>query len=241
MEPAGRVLAIGAHPDDIELGCGGTLARLAGQGWSSWWVVATRGEAGSLNRDPHDLANIRQKEAEAAAALLEAREIIHLGLPDGLTSFTPEMKMPLIDLVRRIRPDLVFVHSRSDRFPDHAVVSALTLSALTAAGGPWYPASRDAAAGLLKDPPFESKPWVSGTVLGYEVWQPLNEHQLAVDITETIETKVAALRCHVSQVGPTRYDEAARGLARYRGVMAFSGDYAEVFEVIRMGRLPTLT
>ena len=71
------------------------------------------------------------------------------------------------------------------------------------------------------------------TILGYEVWHPLSSHQLAVDITATVERKLDALRCHRSQIEPTHYDEAFLGLARYRGVMSFSGTFAEVFEVLR--------
>jgi N-acetylglucosamine malate deacetylase 1 len=94
------------------------------------------------------------------------------------------------------------------------------MSAVAGAAGPWYQESI-------------GKPHLASTILGYEVWHPLNTFQLSVDITTTVERKLAALRCHQSQIESTHYDEAALGLARYRGVMSFSSTHAEVFEVLR--------
>ncbi len=126
----------------------------------------------------------------------------------------------MIDLIRAVRPEILFVHASSDAFPDHRVVHELVMAAVAGAAGPWY----QEASGEPHMPP---------TILGYEVWHPLSSHQLAVDITATVERKLDALRCHQSQIEPTHYDEAFLGLARYRGVMSFSGTYAEVFEVLR--------
>lgn len=94
------------------------------------------------------------------------------------------------------------------------------MAAVAGAAGPWYQEAK-------------GEPHVPATILGYEVWHPLSTHQLAVDISATVERKLEALRCHQSQIEPTHYDEAFLGLARYRGVMSFTGTYAEVFEVLR--------
>lgn len=65
----------------------------------------------------------------------------------------------------------------------------------------------------------------------------MQQYQLAVDITDTLQIKMAALACYPSQIGPTQYHQAFEGLARYRGVMSLQGKYAEVFEVIKTNTL----
>lgn len=219
-----RVLAIGAHPDDVEIGCGGTLAKCAAAGDSVSHLVVTSGEAGSDTIPPKTLARTREAEARRAGKALGAAKVEFLRLRDGLTSYSRADKIALVNRIRALRPDVVFVHARSDAFPDHRVVHELAMAALTAAAGPWYQESRGA-------------PWQVGSVLGYEVWHPLNAYQLAVDITPTLEMKLKALRCHASQMAAIAYDEAAAGLARYRGAMSGAGTHAEVFEVIRQATL----
>lgn len=125
-----------------------------------------------------------------------------------------------------IKPDIIFVHGECDRFPDHQIVHQLVMSAISAAAGPWFQETT-------------GEPWSVKQVLGYEVWHPMQHYQLAIDITETIQAKMEALACFKSQIGPTRYDEAFHGLARYRGVMSWVGKYAEVFEVIKSNILAT--
>ena len=220
----GRVLSFGAHPDDIEIGCGGTEAGLVKRGYQVSHVFATSGEAGSDRIAKSELAAIREDEARAAAGVLGVRDVEFLGMADGLTQFTPEMKIAVIGMIRKVRPEIVFVHAACDRLLDHRVVHDLVIGAVTAAAGPWY---QDAG----------GEPWQVPSVLGYEVWHPLSTYQLAVDISAEIETKMAALACHRSQMEVIPYDQAFRGLARYRGIMSISGDYAEVFEVIRAGSM----
>lgn len=219
-----RVLAIGAHPDDVEIGCGGTLAKLAAAGDQVYALCVTSGEAGSDSIPPKTLARTREAEARRAGRVLGAAKVEFLRLRDGLTTYTRADKVKLVNRIRALRPDVVLVHARSDAFPDHRVVHELVMSALTAAAGPWYQESRGA-------------PWQVGSVLGYEVWHPLPAYQLAMDITGTLDVKMKALRCHGSQTAAIRYDEAAAGLARYRGAMSGAGTHAEVFEVLRQEAL----
>jgi len=216
-----KVLSFGAHPDDIEMGCGGTEALLAGKGHEVYHVVATSGEAGSRTIPKDELGRIREAEAQESAQVIGARVMAFLGYPDGLTSFTREMKIDLIKLIRSLRPDIVFVHASHENFTDHKIVHEWVLSALKGAGGPWFQEA-------------EGDPWSPESVFGYEVWQPLERYGLAVDISDTIELKIEALKRHRSQISASAYDEAFKGLARYRGVMSGAGDYAEVFEVIRI-------
>jgi LmbE family N-acetylglucosaminyl deacetylase len=214
------ILAFGAHPDDIEFGCGGTVRKLIEMGWSAVHVCVTSGEAGSSTIDRATLAATREQEALRAAEVLGAERVHFLRAADGLTQYLRDHKIAVINLIREVRPDILFVHASSDQFPDHRLIHELVMGAVAGAAGPWYQESI-------------GKPHLADTILGYEVWHPLNTFQLSVDITTTLERKLAALRCHQSQIAATHYDEASLGLARYRGVMSFSSTHAEVFEVLR--------
>ena len=214
------ILAFGAHPDDIEFGCGGTVRKLIEKGWSAVHVCVTSGEAGSSTIDRATLAATREQEARRAAEVLGAERVHFLRAADGLTQYSRDHKIAVINLIREVRPEILFVHASSDQFPDHKLIHELVMSAVAGAAGPWYQESI-------------GEPHLAGTILGYEVWHPLNIYQLSVDITTTVERKLAALRCHRSQIEATHYDEASLGLARYRGVMSFSSTHAEVFEVLR--------
>jgi LmbE family N-acetylglucosaminyl deacetylase len=220
MESSKRVLSFGTHPDDIEIGCGGTEALLAQNGYEITHVILTSGEAGSDRIPPWEMGTIREKEAIEAAKVLGACGVEFMKYPDGLTGFTREMKVDLIRIVRRLKPHIIFVHERNESSLGHRVASELVLEAVQAGSGPWF----QEAGG---------EPWSPEIVLGYEVWHPLGRYELAVDISATLETKLKALACHRSQTAGVRYDEAVRGLARWRGVMSLSGGDAEVFEVIK--------
>lgn len=215
-----KILSFGAHPDDIELGCGGTERKLIQEGYEVTHVYITSGEAGSQTIEKHELRSLREKEALDSADLLGVKDVIFLRAPDGLTLFTEELRAKVINLIREIQPEIVFVHGACDLFPDHRIVHQLILSAITGAAGPWFQETTGV-------------PWAVKQILGYEVWHPMQDYALAIDITETLQAKMEALACFKSQVDPTRYDEAFKGLARYRGVMSWAGDYAEVFEVIK--------
>jgi len=223
-EPEGgprRVLAVGAHPDDIEIGCGGTLAKLRDRGEEVHALVATSGEAGSDSIDTATLARMREQEARAAGEALGFDSIRFLRLPDGLTGFTREDKIRVIGILREVRPHTVFVHASRDQFLDHKAIHGLVVAAVGAAAGPWF-----------QEAPGE--PWSVDTMLGYEVWHPLESYDMAVDVTETLGRKLEALQRHSSQTETIPYHEAMEGLARYRGAMSGVGRHAEVFEVLRL-------
>lgn len=215
-----RVLSFGAHPDDIEIGCAGTEYQLIQQGYEVTHVYVTSGEAGSQEIPKNKLAKIREEEAQQSAKILGVKSVRFLKFPDGLTHFTEDMRIQVINIIREIQPDIIFVHGNSDLFPDHKIVNQLVLSAAKASAGPWFQNS-------------VGKPWAVAKIYGYEVWHPMSEYQVAINITPSIDTKIKALSAFKSQIGPTRYDEAFKGLARYRGVMSWAGEYAEVFEVLK--------
>ena len=217
---AKRALAFGTHPDDIEIGCGGTVALLAQRGFDITHVILTSGEAGSDRIPPGETGPLREREAREAAKVLGAAGVEFLRYPDGLTGFTREMKIDIIRIMRRLRPHILFVHERNESSLGHRVTSQLVLESVQAGAGPWFQEAGGRA-------------WSPEVILGYEVWHPLGRYELAVDISATLETKLRALACHRSQTAAVRYDEALRGLARWRGVMSLSGGDAEVFEVIK--------
>lgn len=214
------VLAIGAHPDDIEIGCGGTLAILKNQGCELIYLIVTSGEEGGLSMPKKDLADLREGEAKRAAQILGASQVLFLREPDGFTTFSKICKIRIISLIRDIRPQIVFTHSSSDHFPDHRVVHQLTMNAISLAAGRWY-----SEAG--------ASPFQVGDVYGYEVWNPIPNYQLALDISSTLATKVEALQAHRSQVMSVDYVSGVTGLAKYRGSTSMVGAYAEVFEVLK--------
>ncbi|MCB1009754.1 MAG: PIG-L family deacetylase, partial [Acidobacteria bacterium] len=107
------VLAIGAHPDDVELGCGATLAKLAAAGRRVGILHLTRGEAGTRGT-PEE----RRREAERAAEILGAVELSILDCGDGALRTGPAEEDALIAEIRRLRPELVFAPTPADRHPD---------------------------------------------------------------------------------------------------------------------------
>ncbi|MCP9912412.1 PIG-L family deacetylase [Cyanobium sp. BA20m-14] len=163
------ILAFGAHPDDIEFGCGGTVRKLIEKGWSAVHVCVTSGEAGSSTIDRATLAATREQEARRAAEVLGAERVHFLRAADGLTQYSRDHKIAVINLIREVRPEILFVHASSDQFPDHKLIHELVMSAVAGAAGPWYQESI-------------GEPHLPGTILGYEVWHPLNNYQLSVAI-----------------------------------------------------------
>lgn len=215
-----RVLSFGAHPDDIEIGCGGTEKKLINEGYEVYHVYITSGDAGSLKLSKAELSKVREKEAINAGKVLGIKEVRFLGYPDGIVSFDEKMRAKVINLIREIQPEIIFVHGASDNFIDHKVVHNLVVASIKGAAGPWFQET-------------QGQPWTPRVVYGYEVWDPINAPQAYLDITDSIDAKVEALEKHVSQVTDTQYHEAFKGLARYRGVMSHGGKYAEAFEIIQ--------
>jgi len=119
-----KVVCVGAHPDDPESGCGGTLALLSKAGHEVTIIYLTRGEAGIEGKSHEEAANIRTKEAVAAAKLLGATPKF-LGQIDGATEVTNEWLSKLEQMIREIGPDIVFTHWPIDSHKDHQCASLL--------------------------------------------------------------------------------------------------------------------
>lgn len=119
-----NVLAVGAHPDDIEIGCGGTLLSLGKNGYNIYLVIFTNGE----NWEDKD-RNIRIKEQERASSYLNVKKTFYLNYPDGLLNKTPKAIDTLSKIISKINPDLIFTHYYEDNHQDHKSVFEITCSA----------------------------------------------------------------------------------------------------------------
>ena len=123
-----RFMAIGAHPDDVEVQCAGTLARCVQLGHEAVICVVTNGAAGHMVVKPPEMARIREQEARAAAEIIGA-EFIWLGYPDEFLFDSRETRLVFIDAIRQGRPDAIITHPPEDYHPDHVRVSHLVFDA----------------------------------------------------------------------------------------------------------------
>lgn len=119
-----RILAIGAHPDDLEILCGGTLAKCAKRGDQVFMAVATNGDVGSAIHSRERIAEIRHREALASAAVIGA-EFIWLGFRDEFLFDNQESRLKFIEAYRQAQPDVVLAHSQNDYHPDHVMAGSL--------------------------------------------------------------------------------------------------------------------
>jgi len=123
------ILAIGVHPDDIELGCGATVLKQINLGYKVGFLDLTQGELGTRGN-----AAIRLQESEAARAYANAAVRVNVGMADGFFQNTPENKMKIIEVIRRFQPDLVLANATLDRHPDHGNASKMTYEACFLSG-----------------------------------------------------------------------------------------------------------
>ena len=173
------VLAIAAHPDDVEMTCGGTLVRLKAAGKRFGILDLTRGEMGTRGTDA-----IRRGEAERAAEILGAdfRETLDFG--DGGLAGTRENELALMDVIRREKPRLVLTSYPEDRHPDHARAGRLATDAAFYAG----------LRRIETNHPAHRPQQTVYFSTGY-----LHEPDFVVDITAAMETRRAAIRAFTSQ------------------------------------------
>jgi bacillithiol biosynthesis deacetylase BshB1 len=179
--PALDLLAIGSHPDDVEISCGGTLALAAAQGFRVGILDLTRGELGT-NGDPET----RAREAAEAARILGVEIRRNAGLPDGgIQAGDRTQERAVVEILRELRPAILFSHFPQDRHPDHVEASRLVDRALYHAGLRRYDAPAE---------PFRPRArWHFASRVGFHP-------TVVVDISETWERKREAILAHASQV-----------------------------------------
>lgn len=229
-----RILAIAAHPDDLDFGCAGSVGRWTAEGHEVVYCLVTSGEAGgedaTMSRE--DMARLRQQEQTAAAKVVGVTELHFLGFPDGSVEANLALRKAIARVIRIVRPDRVVTQSPERNYdrvygshPDHLATGEATFNAV-------YPDSRNRFAfpDLLEDEGLEphtvEELWLMGGP----------EPNRFVDITDTLDAKIEALLCHESQIpDPARITELLGQWGRDQAMQAGmdTDRRAEQFRVIQ--------
>ncbi|MCD6232752.1 PIG-L family deacetylase [Candidatus Aerophobetes bacterium] len=217
-----RILAIGAHPDDIELLCAGTLAKFKKRGDKIFMAYLCNGNKGHFEISAPVLAQMRKEEAKNSAKLLEAESLGPVAPDLELYRDKPTMDK-VIDIIRKVAPDLIITHSPFDYMCDHTVTSQIVCDASFMATLPNYKTDYPAHTRIT---PI----YFMDTMTGIN-FQPTEY----VDITEFIEIKTKMLLCHISQAKWLKehdgidYVEFMKKIASYRGLQC-GVPFAEGFQ-----------
>jgi N-acetylglucosamine malate deacetylase 1 len=204
-----NILVISPHPDDEAIGCGGTIRWHILNGDNVEVIFLTSGEKGGHGLTEEETIKVREKEAYAAADILEISKIDFWKEPDGAFEATIENVGRLIEKVEKFQPTTIYVPHQNEEHPDHKAAADLVRKAINQISG------------------SSERP----VVWMYEVWTPIQKINHIVDISGYVDIKRKAILAHKCQCDVMSFDEAILGLNRYRGEM-FSwpeGEYAEVF------------
>ena len=225
-----HVMVVMPHPDDAEFGAAGTIARWVKEGKEVVYVVCTNGDKGTSdpNMKPETLAKIRVQEQHEAARLLGVREVLFLHHADQSLEDTPELRKQIVRFIRMYQPYTVATCDPYRRYHwhrDHRIAGQVTLDAV-------FPFARDYHAypelimeGLEPHKVKELFLWASEDI------------NYCSDITDTFETKMAALRCHKSQIGQIPGD-ALEGFIRQRCSLAAEGQGFKLAEPFHRLEIP---
>lgn len=178
------VLAIGAHPDDVELGCGGTLAKLISEGKKVAIVDLTQGELGTRGTN-----FTRAEEAAEAAKILEISARENLKMKDGFIQNSEEYQMKIVTMIRKYQPEIVLSNAIDDRHPDHAKASKLVSDACFLSG-------------LVKIETVlegnNQQPWRPKHIFNYIQWKNITP-DFVIDITDFMQKKIDACLAYKTQ------------------------------------------
>jgi LmbE family N-acetylglucosaminyl deacetylase len=214
-----RVVAIAPHPDDELIGAGGALIRHSRAGDHITTVHVVARDRSRLDDEVDDKEF--QAEVEQANETLGVHSCVQLHRRPRDLSASRELRLELVEVLRRARPDVVYLPHAGETDQEHALVHQLTTDALWMASSEFF--------GEVRLPAAPSP----HLVLAYEVWTPLQRFSYVQEIGDVLEEKVRAMTAYTSQLRHARWDRAIRGLAEYRGATALGGGAAEVFEVLR--------
>jgi len=193
------ILAVGAHPDDLDFGCSGTVAKWVKKGAAAYYLICTNGSKGSDDpkMTPEKLVKIRKKEQLTAAKILGIKEVFFLSHEDGELENNLGLKEEITRVIRKVRPDVVFtmdplmIYSKKRGYlnhPDHRACGQAVLDAI-------YPLSRD----RLTFPNHEKEKLKPHKVRKVYLTN-FDEQDTFFDISSTIHLKIKALLEHKSQV-----------------------------------------
>ena len=211
-----KALIVSPHPDDLEIGMGGTACLLLEKGIDVVSVVVTDGRrsANPLGVSQEELVRTREREVRESSEILGV-EISLLGFSDMESELNKrEFSSKIGEIITNLRPnEIYFPHPEIDKHRTHRTVSRLTIDCLNAA---------------IKEIPFECECWF------YEVWTPFPSYDRIEDITSFADRKRRAIEAHRSQTAYKDYTDGIMGLNRYRGAFHDTADgfaplWAEVF------------
>ncbi|WP_407402039.1 bacillithiol biosynthesis deacetylase BshB1 [Chryseobacterium sp.] len=186
------ILAIGAHPDDVELGCGGTIAKLITEGKTCAIIDLTRGELGTRGTDV-----TRKEEAENAMKILGVLARENLEMKDGFLENSEQYQMRIVKMIRKYKPEIVLANSTDDRHPDHAKAAKLVSDACFLSG-------------LRKietiDDVGSQEVWRPKQIFHYIQWKHI-QPDFVMDISDYMQTKLDACLAYKTQFyDPTSTD-----------------------------------
>jgi len=223
-----EIMVITAHPDDAEFGAAGSVAKWIREGKRVVYVVCTSGDKGADNPDifPQQLAKIREKEQKDAAAVLGVSDVVSLGYPDQGLEDTPDFRKAIVRQIRIYKPDMIVTMDPYRRYiwhRDHRITGQVVLDAV-------YPYARD----ILAYPDL-----IQEGLMPHKVKKILffgtEDVNLHVDISETFDLKLRALRCHKSQIDQMGIPDLAKWLLERCKKMAEGTDFkvAEAFHQVK--------
>lgn len=201
------IIAIGAHPDDIEIGCGGTMKKLSMDGADIIFLIATSGEKCIPDKKKFNaIKKKRREESLRSAKFIGVKKVFNLNLPDTDIEHNGDTVHAIEKYIYRFKPDFIFTHTIEDKHQDHKNLALSTISACR----------RSRVNILHYESPSTAQSFIP-TVFS--------------DISETIKFKTDAINFFSTQRDKYYVDpEAIKGLAKYRGYISGS-TYAEAFEV----------
>jgi LmbE family N-acetylglucosaminyl deacetylase len=228
-----RVLAVAAHPDDMEYGGSATVAAWTARGVHVSYALVTSGEAGMDSLPPAEAGPVREAEQRVACAAVGVEELVFLGFPDGTVEQGLPLRRAIAEHVRRVRPDLVVTGAFRETWPggylnqsDHVAVGRAVLDAVRDAGNRWvFP--EQLGGGL--------EPW-NGVTTVLALGSPDSTHAIAVD--DTFEPAVRSLEAHAAYLaalgdGTTNARDVLEGVLGGAGPQV-GARYAVAAEVFRL-------
>ncbi len=227
-----KVLAFGAHPDDVEFMCSGTLKLLKEKGYDIVIAVIANGDCGSMVESSESITRIRRQEAINAAKLLNAK-FYPLGELDLRIEINDRTKMKVTEYIRMVDPIVVFTHPHEDYMIDHEMTSRIVKMACFAAPVPNYYTYSVMPAPRTKQIPYL---YYWSPLVGRDIYGNFVDQSVYVNISDVIDFKAKMLACHKSQRnwlmkqhGMDRYIEVMKSTAKFYGKRA-SFPYAEGFK-----------
>ncbi len=227
-----NVLAIGCHPDDIEINCAGTLAKCVKRGDNVTVCHVCNGNLGHVIIQPDELAEIRKNEAIKAGSLAGIK-VVTCDIGDLMAyDQIKEQRDKVVDVIREAQPDFIITHAPNDYMPDHVAVSKLVFDAAFAASVPHYISGVATASAVT--------PIFYMDNLGGNEFLPTEY----VDITDEIDLKLEMLECHESQLKWMRehdnidFADMVKTISKYRGYQC-GATYAEAFSQCMVYPKPT--